>query len=256
MSYSSCCFLSYNRPSFLARALQTAQLHACSPHELLVHDDGSSRDGTPEGEPHMPEYLLDYLSRNMVSSLILNPGGHNQGQGVALNRMFGMATGDPILKLDQDLIFAPEWLKRVKDLLDANDAAADRGEEPRIGLLGLLHYHLEPVDSAKTRIEQFDGWSSRTHILGSGFALTRRCWEALGPFDEHSEAFAEDWSMQQAVTAHPEYVCALPDDDLCVNQGMGIGPSTVVVGPGKVAEIHRGPYLIGTRDSNLKANYG
>lgn len=236
--YASCCILSYNRPQFLKECLGTLMAKAEAPLELIIHDDGSQDD-------ELRRYLGQLQQQGMISSLILNPPGHNQGQGVALNRMFRLASGDPIIKLDQDLVFKDGWLAHVNYLLETNKHALDR--EPRIGLLALMHYLHEPVDSRKTVIGRHEGWSSHTHILGSAFAVTRRCWEELGPFDEHSEAFAEDWSFQQKVTASSgahgggNYVCALPDDDLVTNQGFGVGPSTVVVAPDTVATIHKGP---------------
>lgn len=240
MSHASLCFLSYNRPDFLSQAISTAML-ADAPVEIIVHDDGSTDDR-----------LLDYLNRmqrgGLISSLILNPPGHNQGQGTALNRMFGMATGDPIIKLDQDLIFQAGWLHRVNQIL----------RDDRVGLLGLFKYEHEPVDWRKTVIPDseffgdpdFDapkGYSFHTHICGSGFALPRRVWEELGPFEEHSDAFAEDADMQRRVHERGGWFNALPDEDLVANQGFGPGPSTVVFqdetveGGIGVAKIHHGP---------------
>lgn len=227
MSHATCCVLSYNRPAFLWECLN-GLLCAGAPLELIVHDDGSSDDG-------VYRVLNQFRDR---ATIIANPPGHNQGQGTALNRMFGMASGDPIIKLDQDLIFQPGWLGKVNGLLDKN---------PTLGLLGLFHYWHDPCDSAKTIIEQHGGWSSRTHILGSGFAVRRACWEELGPFEEHSAAFAEDWVFQNKVTASANWVCGLPDEDLVANQGFGVGPSTVVVGTPSaptVTPIHSGPLVV------------
>lgn len=221
--HASCCVLSFNRPRFLDTCLTTMRV-AGAPFELIVHDDGSA-------DPGVRHYLNACVDHG--ATVILNPPGHNQGQGTALNRMFSVASGDPIIKIDQDLVFKPGWLARVNALMDAN---------PQIGLLGLFHYHHEPCDSAKTRIRQYDDWSSRTHILGSAFVVRRECWEELGPFVEHSPAFSEDWDFQRRVTNDSDFVCALPDEDLASNQGFGIGPSTVVTADG-VSPIHTGPKI-------------
>lgn len=239
--YASCCVLSFNRAEFLKTAVQSLMENAGAPLELIIHDDGSS-------DPDV------YRALRMMQSLhgatiITNAPGHNQGQGVALNRMFGMASGDPILKLDQDVVFAPGWLARVNHLLYMNRHASQlRYEnrqkfEPQIGLLGLLHYHHDPVDSPKCKIAQHGGWQSHTHILGSAFAVTRECWRALGPFEEHDPAFGEDWTFQRKVTASEHFVCGLPDEDLVASDHMGIGPSTVVIAEGQVQPIHTGPAM-------------
>lgn len=270
MTYASCCVLSYNRPGFLRRCLQTLVAHAEAPLELIVHDDGST-------DPEVRAILQDAIGLGHISTLISNPPGRNQGQGVALNRMFGMATGDPIIKVDQDLEFHPGWLRRVNAILDSNRGrdrikralAHQPTPEPLIGLLGLLHYYHDPVHSHKTVVARHAGWTEHTHILGSAFAVRRDCWRKLGPFEEHSEAFAEDWIFQRKVTDSPGderafrdghskglgpkgYVCGLPSEDsvvmlgeLVTNHGMGIGPSTVVVAPGKVADIHLEPHVLG-----------
>jgi glycosyltransferase involved in cell wall biosynthesis len=226
--FASCCVLSYNRPLFLRDCLSTLR-QAGAPLELIIHDDGSA-------DPEVRRLLNGAVDDG--ATVILNAPGHNQGQGTALNRMFTIAAGDPIIKLDQDLVFTPGWLAKVQELMSAH---------PSIGLLGLMHYDHDPVDSAKTLIAQEHGWSSRTHILGSAFAVSRDCWESLGPFEEHSMAFAEDWIFQRKVTDSYAWLCGLPDEDLVSNQGFGVGPSTVVVGTASapaVTTIHTGPRLI------------
>lgn len=265
VGYSSCCVLSYSRADLLEHTLHTLRTNAGAPLELIVHDDGSNRDVT--------RLLAQQVNEGMVSTVILNPPGHNQGQGVALNRMFGIATGNPIIKIDHDLIFHPRWLIEVNRILDSN---ADRDRirralsmqptpEPLIGLLGLMHYHHDPVASNKCIVAQHAGWQEHTHILGSAFAVRRTCWQALRPFEEHSENFGEDWDFQRRVTAssgderafhdgHEKdrgpkgFVCGLPNEDLCTNVGMGYGPSTVNVEPGKVQAIHTKPFIINAEE--------
>ncbi len=242
--FASLCVLSYNRPQFLDECLASLAADPGFPFELIVHDDGSQN-------PLARDVIYQEIEDGRISTAFINPPGHNQGQGVALNRMFAVAKGDPIIKLDQDLSnFRPGWLKTVVELLDSNHQldgfVPGTRVEPRIGLLGLLHYHHDPVDSAKTRLEQFEGWSSRTHILGSAFAVTRECWKALGPFEEHSDAFAEDNAFQLKVAASQGFVCGLPDEDLVDNLNMGLGPSTIVAqenGEIVVTKINKQPVV-------------
>jgi glycosyltransferase involved in cell wall biosynthesis len=229
--YASLCFLSYNRPRFLEEAIRTAADNANAPCEVIVHDDGSS-------DSEVYNLITDLQMDGYISTAIFNAEGHNQGQGVALNRLFNIASGDPIIKLDQDLIFEPNWLRKVNHLLRRN---------PRAGLLGLFKYEHDPVDYRKTRIHTdapCDGLDWHTHICGSGFALPRVVWETLGPFEEHSAAFAEDADMQRRVFESETWDCALPYVDLVRNQGFGIGPSTVVPAVGQVATFNTGPKLV------------
>lgn len=224
--FATCCILSYERPEFLEQMLGTMVAHAAYPMEVIVHDDGST-------DPHLRRWLHELVGLGAISTLIENPPGHNQGQGIALNRMFSMAKGDYLIKLDQDLIFKPNWLRRSVDILEDNvkfqDEKVFTDEEPEIGLLGLFKYEHDPVDYRKTLIRDQGTWEQHTHICGSGFIMPRRAWEEFGPFEERSAAFAEDYDMQCRVTDRHGWACGLPPEDLVENQGFGLGPSTVVV---------------------------
>jgi cellulose synthase/poly-beta-1,6-N-acetylglucosamine synthase-like glycosyltransferase len=237
--YASLCLLSYERPNFLRDTLKSLKDAPGYPYELIIHDDGSSNTYPDTLLQPVDELLIQ--AKNEGATVIINNPGHNQGQGISLNRMFSMAKGDPIIKLDADLHYYPGWLRETCRLMREN---------PSIGLLGLLHYYHEPVDSRETVIERFDEYSIHTHILGSAFALRRSVWEELGPFEEHSDAFAEDFMMQQAVTNSEKWHCALPKESLVENLGMGLGKSVVVLSTeenpgGEVAKIHKEPYIIG-----------
>lgn len=262
MSYASLCFLSYERPEFLRTAIDTALAGIDEPVEVIVHDDGSTN-------PELLKYLYTIHQRGEVSSVILNAPGVNQGQGIALNRMFNQASGDILIKLDQDLIFKPGWLRRVREIL----------ADGRVGLLGFFKYWTEPVFWQQTMItdlmlregnhrknEQLAvdslpvfapvappvGYSFHTHICGSAFAVRRSIWDLCGPFPERWESFGEDWEFQKRVHAIPYLFNALPDEDLVDNQGFGVGPSTVVVanpetGQPEPSKIFKQPVLIGDR---------
>lgn len=246
MTHASICILSYNRPEFLTRCIQSIHHTVDEPVEIIVHDDGSRVGGDCSNGPR--EILERFLQEGLVSTVISNPPGHNQGQGVALNRMFRMATGDPIIKCDQDMIFRAGWLAECRRILRT---------DPRVGLLGVFKYEHDPVDWRKTRRPAplwhepprdtgglHVGYDFHTHICGSVMVIPRQVWRFLGPFDEHSDAFAEDAMMQKAVNESGKWACALPDNDLADNHGFGIGPSTVVEEGYVVHRIHHGPRLV------------
>jgi len=140
--FATACVLSYERPDFLRDSLTTMIEGADYPLEIIVHDDGSR-------DPRVGELLRELLGQGKVSTVIANPPGHNQGQGVALNRMFTVAQGDPIIKADQDLMYHPGWLRRSVEILEGNQARVREfgpgHEEPNIGALGLFRYPVEPV---------------------------------------------------------------------------------------------------------------
>lgn len=231
--FASICLLSYQRPEILTQTLASIKEKTTAPYELIVHDDGSS-------DPIVREELDWSLETGDISTIIRNPKGHNQGQGVALNRMFNIAKGDPIIKMDADVILADGWLEEVNDIMNNNDD---------VGLLGLLHYTHDPVDMRKTEVPDIltppKGCVFHTHILGSAFAVSEQCWYELGPFQEHSDAFSEDWDFQKRVNDHEYWYNALPDRPLAFGEhNMGLGKSSLFLDDGSVRSIHKEPYII------------
>jgi glycosyltransferase involved in cell wall biosynthesis len=231
VGHISLCVLSYNRLEFLQQTINSAIAGAHEPMEIIVHDDGSD-------DPRIQDSIVQMLRSGHISHAILNPPGYQEGQGTALNRMFHMATGDLIIKADHDLVYHDGWLAKVRDIM----------VDERVGLLGLFKYWHEPVDWRKTGLPglscEFPTHTYHTHICGSVMVIPREVWETLGPFEEHSDAFAEDAEMQRWVYESDRWDCALPDEDLVVNRGFGIGPSTVVEEGMVVHRIHHGPLLV------------
>jgi glycosyltransferase involved in cell wall biosynthesis len=248
MDFASVCVLSYERPDFLRDSIATMIERADYPLEIIVHDDGSR-------DPRVNALLQRLLAEGKVSTILQNPPGHNQGQGVALNRMFHLAQGDPIVKADQDLIYQDDWLSRCMGILEDNEgrrsASVAPPREPEIGVLGLFRYHAEPVNWPDMMIQTWGnwdnngGWEQVEDFVGSAMVIPREVWEAFGPFDEHSDAFAEDREFKMKVKDEGGLALALPNGDLATNIGFGVGPSTVVVDHGKVADIHHQPHIIG-----------
>jgi glycosyltransferase involved in cell wall biosynthesis len=184
----------------------------------------------------------------VVSTAILNPPGHNQGVGEAMRRMFAVATGDPIIKIDQDLVFEDGWLANVNEILDTHEADVDAHpgvfmQAPRIGALGAFKYWHEPVHYEQMLIQERQRWTEVEDFVGSFIAVPRAVYEEFGPFQTHSDAFAEDVVFKKKLQA-AGLVLGLPTDDIAHNQGFGIGPSTVVREDG-VHKINKEPVLHG-----------
>lgn len=242
----SLCILSYNRLNFLKESIRSAVATAGEPLEIVVHDDGS-------GDPLIAEYLKELVLSGGVSHVILNPRGHNEGQGTAVNRMFAMAKGDVLVKADQDLVYKPGWVTAIREAFAENVAVCERwimGEgdtEPEsIAALGLFKYRHPPVKYEDTLIRCRKKYDEVTDFCGSLIAIPRGAWERFGPWEERSPAFAEDANFKRRITQTPGFCCALTSEDYVTNRGFGIGPSTVVPAEGQVAEIKDGPKLVTT----------
>jgi glycosyltransferase involved in cell wall biosynthesis len=257
--FASVCVLSYERPELLKECLASMLTRAEADFELIVHDDGSR-------DPELRRWLLSLADDGTISTLILNSAGHNEGQGVAMNRMAAIAKGDPIIKCDQDLVFEPGWLRRVQEVLTENNAPALVNESwsgcvhgacpkpepcyrdcedrpPLIGALGIFQYHHEPVRWEDMLIADHGTWEEHRDFVGSFIAIPRAAWELFGPWQERRPDFSEDNTFKLEVAATEGWCCALTKEELAVNQGFGIGPSTVVVADGQVAEIKDGTKL-------------
>lgn len=248
--FASCCLLSYERPDFLRTALATLVAHAEYPLELIVHDDGSRNE-------QVKIALRQLQDHGLISTLIQNSPGHNEGVGVAVNRCFDVARGDYLLKLDQDLVFEPGWLRKAVAIFEGNEDNWDLHEddgEPIIGALGFFRYGAEPVRYEDMFIRDWGGvadecsWEQHEDFVGSAMMFDRDTWERFRPFPERSAAFAEDLEFKTKLKAHG-YAMALPKEDLVRNLGFGYGPSTVVAkdkdGALTAAKIKEGPRLLG-----------
>ena len=253
--YASVCVLSFERLGFLKDCVSSMLTRADADFELIVHDDGSK-------DPELREWLMQMSYEGVISTLLMNPPGWNQGQGIAMNRMAAVAKGDPIIKCDQDLIFSPGWLKKVQEVLVANKSAGGlngtgcvhgacpkpemcegwcEDAEPLIGALGIFRYPVDPVDYDKMLIAEYGPWQEHKDFVGSFIAIPRTAWELFGPWSERSAAFAEDNEFKLEIAATEGWCCALTTEELAVNQGFGVGPSTLVLGPEEVKEIKPGP---------------
>ena len=254
MSHASVCVLSFERLDFLKECIGSMLAHADADFELIVHDDGST-------DLRLRSWLYRMSEEGVISTLIMNSPGWNEGQGVAMNRMAAVATGDPIIKCDQDLLFGPGWLRKVNDVLHENriegfggcvhgacphpescDLSAPCEERgPLIGALGVFRYPVEPVRYEDMLIASYGDWEEHRDFVGSFIAIPREAWELFGPWEERSAAFAEDNTFKLRVAAVDGWCCALTKEELASNQGFGIGPSTLVLGPDQIREIKPGP---------------
>lgn len=241
--YASICLLSFNRPKFVRRTIASAITNAEYPVELIVHDDGSDEETV--------EVLREFHRNEVISLLMLNAPGNNEGQGVALRRMFAAATGDPIVKMDHDLEFELGWLKHCVRLLEAQRQGG-QGDTPRIGALGLFKYYHPPVHHEDEIIDSWEDngilWEEHEDFVGSCMVIPRDAYEEFGPFDIRSTAFAEDAVFKQKIAAADGWCNALLPLDIATNFGFGLGKSTVCVpdedGKPEPAEIKQAPLLL------------
>jgi len=99
----------WNRSSYLVRALESVYAQSVLPHEVIVVDDGSTDNTREIIAQHFTEVLYHYQE--------------NQGVSSARNTGIRMAAGDWIALLDSDDCWLPHKLEQQRELLRANPGA-------------------------------------------------------------------------------------------------------------------------------------
>jgi glycosyltransferase involved in cell wall biosynthesis len=223
---ASICLLSYKRFEYLENTIQQIQKAGCE-YELIINDDGSQENSNRQ-------IILDALDSGNASTAIFNPKNYNEGVGRSINKCFKIATGDILIKLDSDIDFVDNWLAKCLDIFKNN---------PKLGLLGLCHYHHDPVDCSKTLLESYEDHASHTHILGSAFAVRKEVYEEFG-IGSYSEAFSEDWELMKKIEKNNRWYNGLPLEPLAENYGMGFGRSTIALKPGVTKSINKETFKV------------
>jgi GT2 family glycosyltransferase len=163
-----------------------ATLPAGLDHEIILIDDGST-DGTREwlaqsGPLHAPPFRI-----------LLNE--HNLGFARGNNRAAGVARGDLLALLNNDLVLLPGWLEPM--------LAAHTQLGPKAGLIGNIqldartglvdHAGLDLTPTAKpVHVRAAPCWlERRLHpvrpmpaVTGACLLVARELWQQLGGFDE------------------------------------------------------------------------
>ena len=200
--------LSYDRPDFLAKTLQSVVDTADYPYELIVVDDGGSEDAVRR--------IVGAGESGYLSSTVLN-FGQNMGVGVGVNRGFDIAQGRWLVKCDQDIRFRKGWMSAgVRALSD----------HPEIGCLGFQRTDHPCCRSAENRIEVLpDGVEYTTDFISSVFMTRRPDYDRFG-FQQYRIDFAEDVRFKTDVREAGMRV-ALTAEDYVSSFGGGPPKSTV-----------------------------
>lgn len=234
--FASVCILSYQRLEFLSQSIASLR-DVGYPIEIVVGDDGS--------DPQIQQWLLDALQAGHISRLVLNPPGCNEGVGTMVNRLFSVASGDPLIKSDQDLIYTPGAIGEFVRVLQHN---ASTESEPRIGTLGGFRYEHDPVDHRKMFKANHELWDEVEDYVSSCLVVSRSVWQEHGPWADHSDAFAEDVEFKHRLSERG-FVHGLTIPEVVLNNGFGPPFSTVVrderdeQGNYKVQTIHHEPRI-------------
>ncbi len=202
----------YRTPDLLEAAVEALHRDArASGFELhVIVVDNGARSGGP----------AERLDMARVKASILEPP-LNLGYAGGINLGARWPAGDVVLLMNADVVVEPGCLWALVDALDEADIAAPRLFWDRAGRLML------PSQQVRTRVAELDAvwaerstvwgrwyrrrwrrraralWSAREpvpcfELTGACLAVTRKCWERVGPFDEGFRLYFEetDWLLR------------------------------------------------------------
>lgn len=97
-----------NRKSFLRKCLGSLAGSTKFPFELIVVDNGGTKDDS--------KYLLELTKKGFINTYVRN--SRNQHFSFARNQALRIANGDYLAICDNDIIFNPDWLETCVAILD------------------------------------------------------------------------------------------------------------------------------------------
>lgn len=189
--YFSICIPTYNRKSYLSRALGNLEKQSDKDFEVLVVDDGST-DGT---DIFINQYIND---SNMKIKYFEKENG---GKYTALNIGIREAAGKYFLILDSDDYLLPNTLQNVKSLASQYD--------DQVGIMGKVAYkdgtiigNNFPTDNFKTSYIDFhfgSGFSLKGNRYSDccEFNLTRKLKQFSFPINEEVHFIPESYLFDQ-----------------------------------------------------------
>jgi len=240
MKFASIVVLSYNRPEYLRKSIVSLHQNTIYPYELIIVDDGST-DRSTVAARSTQRLIFDLLVRTKAASTAIFNCGKNIGIGAGLNRGFGIAKGDYLVKADADFEYKKGWLTEAVDLVETF---------PEVGILGLFHYHWDPCDHKKKYIEYKEREARYVEIVEDfvGLGVMRReVWEKNGPFSEDGRAFAEDVDYKLRLQDRG-YLLGLPVQDKVVNVGFGETSSSLIKSVGIPGDATTYTYNVPTQE--------
>jgi GT2 family glycosyltransferase len=187
----------FNGVAFLPAFFESLTAALPDDSELILVDDGSS-------EP-VWETVPEFAHATSVARL---RNETNLGYSVAVNRAFGVATGEIVVQLNTDLILEPECIRAMIDLIAREERVGIVGSKLVFPTTGLVE-HIGMAFGNYTRPKIFFelpaahplcGRTRELQIMtGATVAMTRNVLDRLGPLDE--EYFNQNEDIEHCLLA-------------------------------------------------------
>jgi GT2 family glycosyltransferase len=168
MAFASVIVCAHNRlDETTIPCLENLKAVTRSPYELICVDDGSRDQGA----------TIDFFCEVCDKAMRIT---ENSGVAAARNLGFLAAEGSLIVFLDNDMYPPPGWLLILREEIV---------KDPRIGILAAIPSN--EIGKLK-RPASPDGLIDFSHVGGGSMAVTPRCHDAVGFFDERLINSGED----------------------------------------------------------------
>lgn len=165
----------YNDGQFIMQALQSIYNQTLSPEKIIVVDDGSSV-ATKNILVGIEDPLLQIIFQE------------NKGVSSARNHAISLAKTDFIVNLDGDDYFEPTFIEKAVELLNNNKE-----------LIAVSSYcYTFKDDNIVELIKPLGGQLKDFIVINNCSANTifrKKCWDAVGGFDEKMLDGYEDWEF-------------------------------------------------------------
>jgi glycosyltransferase involved in cell wall biosynthesis len=162
---------SFNQGEYLDRTIRSVLDQEYPELEFIILDGGST-DGSVDVIRRYESHLAHWVSEP------------DRGQIDALNRGFGLATGDLLTWLNSDDYYLPGALGRIAEAYRTNPGCAVITCLGRnLDISGNVKREDPPIE--RVTLDYLFQWlEGRSHFSQPGTAFTREAWAACGPLDE------------------------------------------------------------------------
>ena len=183
---------SYNESDYLLPCLEALHRQTLPPDEIIVVDNNSTDDSIAQAQRLFPD--VRYL--------------HESRQGIVFAREAGFtaASSDVIVKIDADTMVDVDWLERLLQSMNDQNADAWSGylycsEVSRVMRSSSLQYVLNVVLFAGTHLS-----TGCRFLVGSNLAISRSAWQRIQPHVHMRNDIWEDMDMALALAQQKQKV--------------------------------------------------
>jgi len=185
----------YTRSNLLKWTLESLIKNTVYPYELIVIDNG--------GKPDDTDYLLGLLREGKITTLIRNRD--NMCFGYGRNQGLGMATGDYVCIIDNDISFEKNWLKTCVELLE---------KYPDKKLISSPYITPDKLQQ-RYILPNLDGNRVNSSCGSNCMVMTRKTMDDIGEF-QYGEIAGTFWHRNMSKLG---YSVIVPPKDMVIHTG-------------------------------------